>query len=140
MPKCPECDGELERSSTKKKGMDVLKHKDPAAAKAAGCGVSFIPARSKGAAKNGTEEKKGTPAQASTEENGEQQSTSGGYREAVKRAGKRKQSGGRSDRSGAQNVQQATRTHQQPASTSGGAAKSKRGFFDDVTDFVSGKF
>jgi hypothetical protein len=47
MAKCPECDLSMSKSPTKKAGMEVMKHDDPAAAKAAGCGVSFIPVRSK---------------------------------------------------------------------------------------------
>jgi hypothetical protein len=144
MAKCPECDGELVRTATKKKGMDVLKHADPAAAKAAGCGVSFIPSRSKGVVNNGGKEETPKVEKVKEPEVTEQRGGKSGYREAVassRRVGGRGKTSGRSNRQSAQPVQQTG-----GGSGSGSSGKSDkpsgsfgRGFFDDVTDTIFGK-
>lgn len=127
---CPECEGELERTATKKAGMEVLKHKDPAAAKAAGCGMGFITVRKKGAQANGQEET-GTPKKIETPKAGESE---GGYRAAVKRAAGRGKSGRESNGKSKEPVSQT------PAASAGtGTVKvvtARRGFFDDVTDTI----
>ncbi len=143
MSKCPECDGELVRSDTKKKGMQVLKHKDPAAAKTAGCGMGFITVRSKGAANNDGKKEKGTATQEQGGGNAHQQpaSAAGGYRESVaaaKRGSGRGKSGGRSSGKSAQHVQQPA---QQPASAASTGPKRKSGgILDGLSDFVRGNW
>lgn len=143
MAKCPECEGELVRSATKKKGMDVLKHADPAAAKAAGCGVSFIPARTK-AVNSGGEKEIPKVEKTKEPEVTEQRSGKSGYREAVassRRSAGRGKSGGRSNRQSAQPLQQASSGSGTgtPAKSDKPAGAFARGFFDDVTDTIFGK-
>lgn len=142
---CPECDGELVRTPTKKKGMEVLKHKDAAAAKAAGCGMGFITVRTKGAVTNGGEKEtgkakeiSGAGAKGGNEESG---GGGGGYREAVRRssAPKRGKTGGRSNRQSAQHVPErraaaASGTGNEPDQPARGGTK--RGWFDDVTETI----
>lgn len=113
MANCTECGLEMVKSDTKKKGMSVYKHKDPDAAKAKGCGVSFIPVRSKADASS--------------------QAPSGpsakNYAEAVSK----------SKRSGKQRTQQQPA---QPASNLAGPEQSepkRSGFLESVTEFVLGK-
>lgn len=137
---CPECDGELERTATKKKGMEVLKHKDPAKAKAAGCGMGFITVRTKGAPKNGTQETARTASQESNTGKGEnERSGGGGYREAVRRSiSGRGKSGKRSGRQRAQHDPE-ERAEQQPRTAAAKPAIPRGRWFDSVTKDIFGE-
>jgi hypothetical protein len=132
MANCPECGGEMERFPTKKKGMDILKHK--AGQKGENCEVNFIPLRGKkGAVANGNEGAQKTESQKPTNE----QTRGGGYRKAVAASNSRgrKKSSSRSNRQGAQPIPQ---TRNGSSSTGGNAGGKKRGWLQDVTDTIFG--